>query len=177
MWTGFTTRELSLRSSFPFCPQKLWYLGQGSVIINMKKSWKQWLIEAAHSLEPLISSSVTSNGPERGGHAAISLAMAAIPLSAVLLLPKHGSLCLTARLARKSQAGTAKTAMTLKQHLCCHWKQRPHLLLPLLRQVVNKHCRELSAWQGTGSAADSPLPCVLAEEIFRIEAGINTSCS
>lgn len=40
---------LSLRSSSQFCPQNLWYLSQGSVTINMKKSWKQWLIKAAHS--------------------------------------------------------------------------------------------------------------------------------
>lgn len=68
--------------------------------------------------------------------------------------PNTGSRCPTAQPARKSQPGTGKTAMTLKQHLCCHWKQRPHLLFPLLRQVVNKHCRELSARQGTGSTAD-----------------------
>lgn len=56
-------------------------------------------------LEPLRSSSVTSNGPGGGGHGATSPAMGAIPVSAVLLLPKHGILLLTAWSApRASQA-------------------------------------------------------------------------
>lgn len=103
MRTAITAGELSLKSPFQFCPQNLWYLGQGSIIINMKKSRKQWFTKASHCLEPLIWSSVTSNRPERAGHAATSPAMGAIPLSAELLLPNTGSRCPTARPARTAR--------------------------------------------------------------------------
>lgn len=165
---------LSLRSSSQFCPQNLWYLSQGSVTINMKKSWKQWLIKAAHSRALKIELGNLKWTWRRWAwchlscHGSYSCLSSAPP--AQTRDPAADSMA-----SSQSQSGTVQTAMALKQHLCCHWKQSPHLLFPLLRQVVNKHWSDLSAWWHQQRSRFSTALRIAFHK--KAEAGINTSCS